>query len=138
MQLNFSALAYESPFDRDIVEACVKEVMQALARSVAAKKNVEFTFAGIGRLQIRDSKVKMKFYKEFINSMDGSGRLVEALKDVSMTVLSCSLKRITDLYVVADGLVRSEVDFHTFKALHFFSHWDLNSLKSNLKLTLET
>ena len=90
MQLNFSALAYESPFDRDIVEACVKEVMQALARSVAAKKNVEFTFAGIGRLQIRDSKVKMKFYKEFINSMDGSGRLVEALKDVSRSVLSCS------------------------------------------------
>ena len=83
VQLNFAALSYESPFDRDTVEACVKEVMLALARSVASKKNVEFTFCGIGRLQIRDSKVKMKFYKEFINSMDGSGRLVEALKDVS-------------------------------------------------------
>ena len=93
VQLNFSALAYESPFDRDIVEACVKEVMQALARSVASKKNVEFTFSGIGRLQIRDSKVKMKFYKDFINNMDGSGRLVEALKDVStITFLTAFFK----------------------------------------------
>ena len=62
----------------------MKEVLQALARSVGSRRNVEFTFQGIGRLQIRDSKVKMKFYKEFLNSMDGSGQLVNALKDVSI------------------------------------------------------
>ena len=83
VQLNFSALSFESPFDRDTVEACVKEVLQALARSVGARRNIEFQFQGIGRLQIRNSKVKMKFFKEFINSMDGSGQLVNALKDVS-------------------------------------------------------
>ena len=83
MQLNFAALSFESPFDRDNVEASVKEVLQAMSRSVGVKKNVEFTFAGIGRLTIRDNRVKMKFYKDFLNSMDGSGRLVEALKDVS-------------------------------------------------------
>ena len=82
VQLNYSALSFESPFDRDTVESCVKEVLQAMARSVGARRNVEFTFQGIGRLQIRNSKVKMKFYKDFINSMDGSGQLVNALKDV--------------------------------------------------------
>ena len=61
----------------------MREVLQALSRSLAAKRNVEFTFAGIGRLAIRESKVKMKFYKEFLNSMDGSGKLVDALRDVS-------------------------------------------------------
>ena len=61
----------------------MKEVLQALARSVGARRNIEFQFQGIGRLQIRNSKVKMKFFKEFINSMDGSGQLVNALKDVS-------------------------------------------------------
>ncbi|XP_074648110.1 coiled-coil domain-containing protein 81-like isoform X2 [Tubulanus polymorphus] len=81
VQLNFSALAAESPFDRDTVESCVKEVLLALNRSVASKRNVEFTFNGIGRLQLKESKVKMKFYKEFLNSMDGSGRLVESLKN---------------------------------------------------------
>ena len=74
VQLNFSALSFETPFNRDAVEACVREVLQALSRSVGAKRNVEFTFTGIGRLQIREAKVKMKFYKEFINSMDGTGR----------------------------------------------------------------
>lgn len=81
--MNFSALSFESPFDRDTVEACVKEVLQALARSVGARRNIEFQFHGIGRLQIRNSKVKMRFFKEFINSMDGSGQLINALKDVS-------------------------------------------------------
>ena len=51
-----------------------------------AKRNVEFHFAGIGRLSIRESKVKMKFYKEFIRSMDGSGSLVHALSNVSNDV----------------------------------------------------
>lgn len=81
VQLNFAALSNETPFNRDTVESCVKEVLQALSRSVQAKRNVEFHFSGIGRLSIRDSKVKMKFYKEFLRSMDGSGSLVHALSN---------------------------------------------------------
>lgn len=83
VQLNFAALSNETPFNRDTVESCVKEVLQALSRSVQAKRNVEFHFAGIGRLSIRESKVKMKFYKEFLRTMDGSGSLVHALSNVS-------------------------------------------------------
>lgn len=81
VQLNFAALSNETPFNRDTVESCVKEVLQALSRSVQAKRNVEFHFAGIGRLSIRETKVKMKFYKEFLRSMDGSGSLVHALSN---------------------------------------------------------
>lgn len=81
VQLNFAALSNETPFNRDTVESCVKEVLQALSRSVQAKRNVEFHFSGIGRLSIRDSKVKMKFYKEFLKSMDGSGSLVQAMSN---------------------------------------------------------
>ncbi|XP_038076571.1 coiled-coil domain-containing protein 81-like isoform X2 [Patiria miniata] len=81
VQLNFSVLSAESPFDRDTVERCVKEVLLSLSRSVQSNRNVEFTFSGIGRLAIRDGKVKMKFYKDFLNMMDGSGTLAEALKN---------------------------------------------------------
>ncbi|XP_070568959.1 coiled-coil domain-containing protein 81-like [Ptychodera flava] len=81
VQLNFSALSTETPFDRDTVEGCVKEVLLALSRAVGAKRNVEFTFAGIGRLAVRDGKVKMKFYKDFLQMMDGSGSLAEALRN---------------------------------------------------------
>ncbi|XP_030851180.1 coiled-coil domain-containing protein 81-like [Strongylocentrotus purpuratus] len=91
VQLNFAVLSNESPFDRDSVEGCVREVLQALSRAVQSKRNVEFSFTGIGRLTIRDSKVKMKFYKDFLTMMDGSGHLVEALKnrpDTADSVLS--------------------------------------------------
>jgi hypothetical protein len=81
IQLNFSVLSAESPYDRDTVERCVKEVLLSLSRSVQSKRNVEFSFTGIGRLAIRDSKVKM----------NGSGTLAEALKnrpDTADSVLS--------------------------------------------------
>ncbi|XP_069495838.1 coiled-coil domain-containing protein 81 [Ambystoma mexicanum] len=77
--LNFMALSLGSSFTRDIVEGCVKETLQLFSRSIAIKRNVEFTFTGIGVLIIREGKVKMKFYKEFLHSMDGSGNLLKAL-----------------------------------------------------------
>ena len=82
MPLNYAALANDMPFERDTVESCVREVLTAFNRSLSSKRNVEFSFSGIGRLSIREKKVKMKFFKEFINSMDGSGQLLNALKDV--------------------------------------------------------
>ena len=94
IQLNFAALSNETPFNRDTVESCVKEVLQALSRSVQARRNVEFHFAGIGRLSIRESKVKMKFYKEFLRSMDGSGSLVHALSNVR-TFTTCMFDSTT-------------------------------------------
>ena len=81
----------ESPFDRDLVERCVKEVLQAFSRTVQKNGNVEFSFAGIGRLSIRDSKVKMKFFKDFIASMDSNGTLMDAFlvsREISVRVLN--------------------------------------------------
>ena len=80
--LNYAALSQLGPFDRDSVETSVRDVIQAMSRAVAANKNVEVSFNGIGRLSIRDSKLKMQFFKHFINSLDSTGKLVGALKDV--------------------------------------------------------
>ncbi|XP_069615379.1 coiled-coil domain-containing protein 81 [Ranitomeya imitator] len=77
--LNFIALSFSCPYNRDTIEACVRETLGAFSRSVATKQHVEFAFKGIGALLIRDLKVKMKFYKEFVNSMDGTGTLVRSL-----------------------------------------------------------
>ncbi|XP_060067467.1 coiled-coil domain-containing protein 81-like [Ylistrum balloti] len=86
VQLNFAAMSFESPFDRDTVENCVKEILGAVSRAVGARKNVELTFTGIGRLSIRDSKAKMRFYKEFINQMDGTGKLMSSMQNRPGTV----------------------------------------------------
>ncbi|XP_038169687.1 coiled-coil domain-containing protein 81 [Arvicola amphibius] len=77
--LNFVMISLEGPFNRDTIEGCVKETLLFLSRSISVKQNVEFTFKGIGVLSIRDSKVKMRFYKDFLCSMDGSGTLTKAL-----------------------------------------------------------
>jgi len=81
VQLNFTALSVTSSFDRDTVETCVREVLQSLSRAVGNQQNVEFLFRGIGVLSIKNLKVKMKFFKDFLTSMDGSGNLVKVLEN---------------------------------------------------------
>ncbi|KAM4848202.1 coiled-coil domain-containing protein 81 isoform X1 [Urocitellus parryii] len=93
--LNFIMISLESPFNRDTVEGCVKETILFLSRSISIKKNVEFTFKGIGVLVIKDGKVKMKFYKDFLCNMDGSGTLIKALANRPNTVDSVLSSRET-------------------------------------------
>ncbi|XP_013920714.1 PREDICTED: coiled-coil domain-containing protein 81 [Thamnophis sirtalis] len=86
VQLNFIVLSLDSPFNRDMVEGCVRETLMSFSRSIATKQTVEFTFKGIGVLIVRDNKVKMKFYKDFLHTMDGSGTLLKALTNRPGTV----------------------------------------------------
>ncbi|XP_018408742.1 PREDICTED: coiled-coil domain-containing protein 81 [Nanorana parkeri] len=79
--LNFIALSFSCSYNRDTIEGCVRETLCVFSRSVATKQNVEFSFKGIGTLIIRDQKVKMKFYKDFVNSTDGTGSLVKSLSN---------------------------------------------------------
>ena len=58
----------------------MKEVLLALSHSLAANKNVEFELVSIGKLYITDKKVQMKFYKDFINSLDSSGEMGKAFQ----------------------------------------------------------
>ncbi|CAF4632566.1 unnamed protein product [Rotaria sp. Silwood1] len=71
--LNYFYIQTQSTYTRDQIEQCVKHVLQVFNRSVAAQRNVEFTFSRIGKLQIRDGKVKMRFFKDFVNAVDGNG-----------------------------------------------------------------
>ncbi|KAM3837474.1 coiled-coil domain-containing protein 81 [Vipera latastei] len=95
VQLNFIVLSMDGPFNRDTVEGCVRETLLSFSRSIATKQTVEFTFKGIGVLIIRDNKVKMKFYKDFLHTMDGSGTLLKALTNRPGTVDSVLSTRDT-------------------------------------------
>ena len=79
--LNYASIANETAFTRDDVETCVKHILHVMNRSVQSRKNVEFTFNGIGKLQIRDSKVKMKFFKEFIRNFDDSVKIIADMQN---------------------------------------------------------
>ncbi len=80
--LNYSAIANETIHKRDDVESCIRHVLQVFNRSIVSRKNVEFTFTNIGKLQIRDSKVKMRFFKSFVNLCDGTGRVIDEMQNV--------------------------------------------------------
>jgi len=95
LPLNFASISFESPFDRDTVERCCKEIVSSTARALAAKRNIELCFTGIGRLTIREGRVKMKFYKEFINEMDVSGKLVDTMMNRAGTVDSVMSDRLS-------------------------------------------
>ncbi|KAM6158619.1 coiled-coil domain-containing protein 81-like [Rhynchocyon petersi] len=84
--LNFNMLSVDLPFTRDIVEGCVRETLLFLSCTISTEQSVEFTFKGIGVLVIRESKVKMRFYKDFLSTVDGSGNLVKALTNRPGTV----------------------------------------------------
>uniref|UniRef100_UPI003AB0DE24 coiled-coil domain-containing protein 81-like n=1 Tax=Centroberyx gerrardi TaxID=166262 RepID=UPI003AB0DE24 len=81
VQLNFTAVSWQSPFDRDAVEGCVRETLLLLPRALASKQNLLFTFQGIGVLSFKENKVRMKFNRDFINAMDGTGRLLLAFSN---------------------------------------------------------
>jgi len=106
VQLNFTALSVTSSFDRDTVETCVREVLQSLSRAVANQQNVEFLFRGIGVLSIKNMKVKMKFFKDFLTSMDGSGNLVKVLENELFHGGCASLQEVVSKY--GSSLVRKK------------------------------
>ncbi|KAM9408272.1 coiled-coil domain-containing protein 81-like [Pholidichthys leucotaenia] len=76
VQLNYAALSRGSPHSRDTVEGCVRETLLLLFRSLASEKKIFLTFEGIGRLSFSNNKVQMKFNREFISAMDGTGKLL--------------------------------------------------------------
>nr|XP_020460597.1 coiled-coil domain-containing protein 81 [Monopterus albus] len=97
MQLNFTAVSQETPFSRDVVESCIRETLLLLCRALASEQNVFITFQGIGVLSFKNSKVQMKFNREFINAMDGTGRLLLAFNErpgSSVSLLSAGVSRL--------------------------------------------
>ena len=78
--LNFTVLSNETLFNRDTVETCIHEVIQAMSRLLAAKGTIQLEFCNIGRLFIRENKVKMRFFREFITMLDSSGEMETAFR----------------------------------------------------------
>ncbi|XP_028258332.1 coiled-coil domain-containing protein 81-like isoform X2 [Parambassis ranga] len=97
VQLNFAAVSQETPFSRDTVEGCVKETLLLLYRALASEKNTFLTFKGIGVLFFKKNKVQMKFNRDFINAMDGTGQLLFAFNKrsgSSVSLLSGGLSKL--------------------------------------------
>ena len=82
--LNYTAVSNNTQWERGTVEMCVREILQCLSHLLATGKTVELDFTGVGRLLMREKKIKMKFFKEFIRSLDTSGSTERAFVSYTM------------------------------------------------------
>lgn len=75
VKMNFTAIAIAMGSERDLVEGCIREILQALSRVIASREPIQFMFYNIGYLVVRDFRAKVKFTPAFVKRMDGTGHL---------------------------------------------------------------
>lgn len=75
VSLNYTVLSNGTPYNRDTVELSIREIVQALGKAVVASKNINMDFPKIGRLMIREKRGRMRFFKEFLRSIDSTGKI---------------------------------------------------------------
>ncbi|CAF1042699.1 unnamed protein product [Adineta steineri] len=137
--LNYFYIQMQSTYTRDQIEQCVKHVLQVFNRSVAAQRNIEFTFSRIGKLQIRDGKVKMRFFKDFVNAVDGSGgkHLIDNGCNRPRTCDSVMTEREASRPATASNVVlprlNSRIGNPSMQAIHEENHTDNEQLAPEAK-----
>ncbi|XP_055062329.2 coiled-coil domain-containing protein 81 isoform X3 [Misgurnus anguillicaudatus] len=79
VSLNFSALSVESPYEREIVQACVRQTVLLLLHAANTRHSVAHAFHRIGVLMFQQTRVKMIFYRDFISAVDAAWKLSSTL-----------------------------------------------------------
>lgn len=77
-------MAQDYQLNPDMVIHCFKEVVTAFKNLLYEEKNCELPFPKIGKLQIKNKIVTMKFYREFLDRYNQT--LKNRLKDQNKTV----------------------------------------------------
>ncbi|XP_049662185.1 coiled-coil domain-containing protein 81-like [Accipiter gentilis] len=61
------------------VQCCVYETVTSFFRATSKRQDTDFVFKSIGILSIRNREVTMRFFDYFLLTVDGTGKLLEAL-----------------------------------------------------------
>ncbi len=78
--LNYTAISNEGSFNRDMVELCIKEILLAMSRCLFLKRSVQLDFYMVGRVIVKSSSVRIKFFHDFIKQLDFSEELENAFR----------------------------------------------------------
>ena len=78
--LNYTVLSNEGSYNRDSVELCIKEILSAMSRCLSVRKSIHLDFIDVGRVIIKDSKVQVKFFRDFIKQLDYNGELEDIFR----------------------------------------------------------
>lgn len=64
------SVAREYNLNTDMVTQCFKDVVTAFRKLLHEEKNCELPFPKIGKLQVKNKVVTMKFYQEFLEKQN--------------------------------------------------------------------
>ncbi|XP_021136960.2 uncharacterized protein LOC110355536 [Columba livia] len=79
IQLDFEEIATAIHFRSEIVERCIHETLLFFAGAIRDKKEVEFSFRGIGILAVRRRTISMTFFDDCLLELDTTGNMLAAL-----------------------------------------------------------
>ncbi|XP_063675495.1 coiled-coil domain-containing protein 81-like isoform X2 [Bolinopsis microptera] len=99
VQLNLAAISMEIGVDRDVVDTCIRELISTFSRTVNSRKHSYLAFKDIGQLVVKDGKAKMKFFKDFLRTIDGTRSL--------MTSHLLSRPHTTDSFISRSSMMSS-------------------------------
>ncbi|XP_050528081.1 uncharacterized protein LOC126898184 [Daktulosphaira vitifoliae] len=69
-KLNLLSVSKDYGLDVNMVTHCYKEVITAFRKLLYEEKNCELPFPRIGKLQVKNKKITMKFYLEFLEKQN--------------------------------------------------------------------
>lgn len=78
--LNYTVISNEGSYNRDSVELSIKEILSAMSRCLSLGKSIHLDFIEVGQVIVKDSKVQMKFFRDFIKQLDSNGELEDLFK----------------------------------------------------------
>ncbi|XP_063070047.1 coiled-coil domain-containing protein 81-like [Engraulis encrasicolus] len=78
--LNFSLLSMDGPFERDVVERCVRESLMLLVRVVSQHPSALLGFPGLGLLTFRRGLACMRFHRAFLWALDQTWGLARRIR----------------------------------------------------------
>ncbi|POI25456.1 hypothetical protein CIB84_010793 [Bambusicola thoracicus] len=109
--LDYATIALETSHSLNAVENCVNETVMYLSRCISNGLNVDLVLRDISVLLIRQKKVKMRFYENFLLSLDAAGNLKEIIinrkKGTMNWVISHGGNGVSDVYTEPDILFPS-------------------------------
>lgn len=65
------------------VQCCVYETVTSFFRAISRRQDTDFVFKSVGILSIRKRKATMRFFDDFLLTVDDTGKLLEVLLGVS-------------------------------------------------------
>ena len=104
VQLNLAVISMELGIDRDVVDTCIRELISTFSRTVNSRKHAYLAFKDIGQLVVKDGKAKMKFFKDFLRTIDGTRSLMTAHHFLSRPHTSDSFISRSSVLSTASGM----------------------------------